>query len=276
MLFPNLFLNVVILPYNVKKENRNAVVIVVSVFAAFALMYAGAVSYSGLSPPFYTVESGSMRHSDDSRLGVIDTGDMVLVRDPSKVDIITYVEGHETGYKKFGDFGDVLIYDRPGDTAVIHRALFHAVYVGGNVWTSMSMSHYTGVWSGNTEDIVPGEEVRMSGKLIFEQFGHNGRTVTVDMDKIALNVSEGDGGYVMIGDGNFMADPVLVTEDLIIAVALHEIPWLGCIKLFVTGTNTNEIPPNSIFWLIFTISMIIVSVVAVNMLYDKLKKKKEE
>jgi len=259
----------------VKKENKNAVVVVVAVLATFALMYAGVVSYSGVSPPFYTVESGSMRHSDDSRLGVIDTGDMVLVRDPSKIGIITYVEGHEIGYKKFGDFGDVLIYERQNDTPVIHRALFFATYIGGNVWTSMSMSHYSGAWSGNIDETIPGEEVQMTGKLTFEHFGHNGRTITVDLDRIAQGLSEGDGGYVMIGDNNSVADSVLVRESMIIAVAAHEIPWFGCIKLFVTGTNTGEIPPNSIFWLVFTISLMITSVIAVNVLYERVKRKRE-
>lgn len=262
------------LPYNVKKENRNAVIVVIAVFATFALTYAGVVSYSGISPPFYTVESGSMMHSDDSRLGVIDTGDMVLVRDPSKVDIITYVEGHETGYKKFGDFGDVLIYERANDTPVIHRALFFATYIGGGEWTSLSMSHYGGVWSGNLSVIIPGEEVLMAGKLTFEHFGHNSRTITVDLDRIALGLSAGDSGYIMIGDGNSAADPVLVTENMIIAVATHEIPWIGSIKLFVTGTNTGDIPLNSIFWLILTISVMVASIAAVNTLYSRSKQRK--
>ena len=45
-------------------------------------------------------------HSSDSRIGIIDTGDMLLVKDPDSKDITTYVEGSKSGYRSFGEYGD--------------------------------------------------------------------------------------------------------------------------------------------------------------------------
>ncbi|MCK4366762.1 MAG: S26 family signal peptidase, partial [Thermoplasmata archaeon] len=84
--------------------------------------------YTGNWPPMVVVESQSMQHSDtESFVGVIDTGDLVLVQNaPSSSDIITYVEGRATGYSTYGEFGDVIIYKQGGDfqaKSIIHRAL---------------------------------------------------------------------------------------------------------------------------------------------------------
>ena len=62
-------------------------------------------AYCRVWPPMVVVVSGSMEHPPPlpeeprSYIGVIDTGDLVLVKKVNKVsDIITYVEGEKTGY----------------------------------------------------------------------------------------------------------------------------------------------------------------------------------
>ena len=89
---------------------------------------------TGMFPPMVVVESGSMKHTDDGSLGAIDPGDLVLVMNPDRVNIITYVEASEEGnlnygYEMHGMFGDVIIYQKNGgsDTPVIHRAILKAV-----------------------------------------------------------------------------------------------------------------------------------------------------
>src|SRR2546428_8276368 len=74
-------------------------------------------AYSGVWPPMVVVESGSMQHSSSaSYLGVIDTGDLVLVQavdsDPGLV--TTYVQGRATGYDTYSNYGDVIVFHPPG------------------------------------------------------------------------------------------------------------------------------------------------------------------
>ena len=62
-------------------------------------------------PPMVVVESESMMHAEDSEVGVIDTGDLVLVKKTSgRGDITTYIEGKKRDYKTYGEYGDVIIY----------------------------------------------------------------------------------------------------------------------------------------------------------------------
>ena len=82
---------------------------------------------TGQFPPMVVVESGSMMHdTEDGSLGAIDPGDLVLVMNPNRVDIVTYVEAMDEGNQNFGYTshgmeGDVIIYSKNGgsDTPVI-------------------------------------------------------------------------------------------------------------------------------------------------------------
>jgi signal peptidase len=228
---------------DVKKETRNTLIAAGIVAAVFVTAYASVIMYAGTSTPFYTVESGSMMHSDRSKIGIIDTGDMVLVRDPSKVNITTYVEGHSTGYGKFGDYGDVIIY-KDGSRTIIHRAMAYVEYdPGTNKWTVRGV---TGTFSG-----------------IFE----------CDEFSVNLDALTHGSGYITKGDNNIPNDNGLVTDNMIIAVAAYEVPWLGCIKLFLTNSGS-DIPMNSVWSLMITIIVIILAVVGASILYDRLTKKK--
>ena len=90
---------------------------------------------TGQFPPMVVVESGSMMHdTEDGSLGAIDPGDLVLVMNPNRVDIVTYVEAMDEGNQNFGYTshgmeGDVIIYSKNGgsDTPVIHRAILKVV-----------------------------------------------------------------------------------------------------------------------------------------------------
>ena len=89
-----------------------------SVVVVFLLTFA----YSGNWPPMVVIESGSMEHDNNSlyaepgytHLGTIDTGDLVIVKEAGKKDIVTYLEGKDTGYEKYGDYGDVIVYYKNG------------------------------------------------------------------------------------------------------------------------------------------------------------------
>ena len=96
---------------------------------------------TGSFPPMVVVESGSMMHEDEGSVGAIDPGDLVLVMNPNRVEIVTYVEATQEGndnfgYETHGMAGDVIIYRKNGgsDTPVIHRALLKAVANSSGGW----------------------------------------------------------------------------------------------------------------------------------------------
>src|SRR5438034_4572253 len=90
-----------------------------------AVFLGGLYVYAGVWPPLVVVESSSMSHSDaESKLGVIDTGDMIFQQSVSgRSAVVTYIEGRVTGYTTYGDYGDVIIFRRATSaTPIIHRA----------------------------------------------------------------------------------------------------------------------------------------------------------
>src|SRR5207249_9911783 len=90
-------------------------------------------AYTQVWPPMVVVESDSMQHARDaSYVGIIDTGDLVLVQAVHATsDIVTYVEPSGTGYETYGNFGDAIVFHAPGrsseDTPIIHRAMVYVV-----------------------------------------------------------------------------------------------------------------------------------------------------
>ena len=256
-----------------KKETKGMIIVAAAVLAVFGIAYVGVIVYAGTSSPFYTVESESMMHSENSRIGIIDVGDMVIIRDTSKANITTYVEGRGNGYAKFGDFGDVIVYSRPGGTPVIHRAMLYVEYAGLDsgvrTWNVPSLAGYGGVWYINgVRGDAAAAGAPMSGVLRFEGLGWAERTVEINLNTLAAS------GYITMGDNNSVPDAGVVSKDRIIGVASIEIPWLGCIKLYATGNNTDKIPMNSVLMLILSLSMIVIAVVAVTVLYGRRKQKK--
>ncbi len=94
------------------------------------VLYGSLVLMTGSSPPMVVVESQSMMMDENSHIGSIDPGDIILVTDSDKRDVITYAEavepgGRFEGFSTHGMPGDVVIYRKNGgnDTPVIHRAI---------------------------------------------------------------------------------------------------------------------------------------------------------
>ena len=259
-------------------ETKKTVIAVAVAVVIIAVAYGGLLAYAGTSSPFYTVESGSMSHTngDRSQIGIIDTGDMVIARDPSKMSITTYIDGHGSGYKKFGDYGDVIIYGRSNAAPVIHRAVLYVESNGDGTWNAPSLIGYTGTWSINGNPGTPADAAALSGVLGFEGFGFNNRSFTVD-----LNALTSGNGYITMGDANGDADQStmissnkLITADNVIAIAAHEIPWLGAVKLYATGNNTGAIPSNTLPLLIGSIALIFLSIFVIGFVYERVVKKK--
>ena len=264
------------------KETKSLVIMAVAVLTVFGAAYAGIVMYSGTSSPFYTVESGSMMHSDNSKIGIVDTGDMVIIKSPSKAGIVTYAEGHRTGYQKFGSYGDVILYERPGSIAVIHRAIFYAGYNGDGTWDVSSLFGYGGDWdlNGIPGDTLAADDLKsVNGVLSFENFGHTGnKAFAVNLDNLSPKVS----GYITMGDNNKEPDQTngisagAIDDGRIVGVAAIEVPWLGCIKLILLGNGSERIPGNSVIMLVMSFLLLIASIFVLNFVYERYIKKREE
>ena len=279
----------------VDRETKKILIAVAVVAIIFLSAYAGVRAYSGVNPPFTVINSGSMMHSSESRIGIIDTGDMLLVKDPDTKDITTYVEGRQNGYRHFGEYGDVIVYMKPNQN-IIHRAMIFMELKsnsGGTVvWHIPSLQNYEywnvtsdGMYTKDTSHIaecwdpveclltLPSE--RSEWYFWLTDVGYAGVNVYINLYKLAQGNSEGYAGYLTKGDNaatNTRFDQTsgiyenkLVERSIIKSVAVFEVPWIGCIKLMVNG-HGSSVPDNSKRDLIILIIVLIVSIVAIDMI----------
>ena len=138
--------------------------LLMSVLAVALLgMYLFAVS--GVWPPMVAIESESMEPN-------MNVNDLVFLMDTDRFQpsdaygetgVVSAKTGDETGYEKYGDSGDVIVFEPDGNedtTPIIHRAMFW-VDEGEN-WCEMAdrADDSTSLGSLNTEDdrcIAPNE-----------------------------------------------------------------------------------------------------------------------
>ncbi|MCJ2555563.1 MAG: hypothetical protein LN415_00415 [Candidatus Thermoplasmatota archaeon] len=201
--------------------------------------------YTGNWPPMVVVESKSMQHSHtESFVGVIDTGDLVLVQNaPSKSDIITYVEGRATGYGTYGEFGDVIIYKQGGNyeaKSIIHRALIRLDWneSSGTIdIPDLDRLELGADWSGKMSG---GETVTspygLDGTITLNHVGFADVTVTLSISGYISQFNRsGDpsgSAFVALGDNNGgRTDLDIIRQEWIEGRARGEIPWFGLLKL---------------------------------------------
>ena len=244
---------------DVNRDTRDMVIVIVAAVATVGIVFSGMFVYSGVWPPFSVVESGSMQHSDRAELGIIDTGDMVIVRTMDKDDtIVSYVEGYSSGYSRFGEYGDVIVYERGGGkNPVIHRPIIWLDYnETSSTWSAPSLENYP-YWyiTNDTGDVIPDPDyMDISGRLVVENIGFSNKSAALDLRTGSTLSTIGQSGYATMGDsiGNFTFDQSggiidrFVSKDMIMYTAGAEIPWVGSLKLYFTGKNIDQIPPNSI------------------------------
>lgn len=249
---------------------RDAGIALVFVVSILLAMYA----YTGLWPPLVVVESESMMHSEDntSYVGVIDTGDMVLVKDAGDADeVATYVEGLSTGHRTYGDYGDVIIYNKMGNTEgtpIIHRAvLYLEANPGGDSYRCEALRDAPDdKWSVSD----PSDSWdRLTSMIHVYHYGYRDTTVTIDVGGILsqFRTEEPRSGFITRGDHNTWIDQRYhdsyspVDPSWVVGKARGEIPWFGLLKLWISGTLKSEAPDNSVrnLW----ISMILIIVIPI-------------
>ena len=259
-------------------------------------------AHTGSMPPLVVVESNSMQHDKNGEVGTIDAGDLVLVHSPDRNKIITYAEATDSdspdyGYESLGMEGDVIIYQRNGEddsTPIIHRALFK-INVGGTTSPEDGDCPEGVFWEGSCvlSWSVPGSDQVNVAKINLLFDGNNTgeypcRGVAAQHGSVWFSVENftpSNPGYITLGDNNDCNDDQgvfefaqglssihsgiikPVEEDWVIGISGAEIPWLGTVKLMVSGGDSpgvSQVPGASFMFLI----LFIVSVLAIPMLIE--------
>jgi len=93
------------------------------------------------------IESGSMEPH-------MKKGDIVFIQDMSRTKVTTYEEGAISEYRTFGEYGNVILYQKYGRTDVtpiIHRAMYH-VAAGEPMWKGGPIAPHAGyITKGDNE-----------------------------------------------------------------------------------------------------------------------------
>ncbi len=244
------------------QELRRPLLAIGCVFFAFLLAVMILSAAVGIWPPFMAVESKSMQHSGDtSQVGVIDTGDVVVARHTSGPDDIrTYVGSIVDGHRSYGEYGDVVIYKMSNEqTPIVHRAICNLIYNGSGGFDIPELSNVpTQLWD------APGAEGRWWGlgqSVDLFQVGYSKVTVHIDLTYLLASMGPSPhGGLITMGDNNWfdrggerfglidqgsLMDGPLPWE-WIIGKVTGEIPWMGSLKLWMTGTAPDYLPRNSV------------------------------
>ena len=253
-------------------------------------------AHTGSMPPLVVVESNSMQHDSDGEIGTIDAGDLILVHSPDDNRIITFAEATDSksdyyGYESLGMEGDVIIYERNGEsdsTPIIHRAIFE-ISIGESVPAENQDDCEGGVfWNGLciTSWSVPGsDQVNVKEiNLVFDgvntgKYACGGVAAQHGSEWFSVeNYSPMNPGYITLGDNNDCNDDQgvfefaqglssihsgmirPVQEDWVIGISGAEIPWLGTVKLMVSGGDSpgvSQVPGLSFVFLIAFVGVVL-------------------
>jgi len=237
-------------------------------------------SYTGqwFDAPMVAIESGSMMHRDEpfGRLGTIDAGDMVLlVKVNSKDDILTRGYDYsgemakgEGGFQSYGDYGDVIIYRKYGNTEedqIIHRAMCWIEY--HKEYETYSVDE----WGIDNESYITISELGLN------QYkpSHSG-FITKGDNPITNDRCDQAGGIC--------SEPI--KPEWITGKARFELPWIGTINLLfndlLSGSlwdskkeaTVYNVPSDSVICLIILI-VVLISIPITFDIYDYYRKNKK-
>jgi len=221
-----------------KKLVFRLLVAVLIVIGFFGSLFA----YAGIWPPLLAIESNSLQHSDTaSEIGILDTGDLALIqRVGSPEEVVTYVEGRVSGYRSFGDFGDVIAFadPEPNESAILtHRALTFVIRNASGGYDAPELAALPGgSWTGTRYDGSPSLGPYGLQSFTLQGLGWRGDlAVEWNLTRLAANYSV-ESGFLTFGDRNLYqalrrTDPWILDPSYLIARVRGEIPWLGLLRL---------------------------------------------
>ena len=270
-----------------KREAGSFALDFVGALIVLLIIIGGLYTYTDNWPPLVVVQSGSMQHSDDrSYVGVIDTGDLVFVKNTGDDGrLITYAEGMNRDYRTYDSFGDVIIYRPNGETdrtAIIHRAV---VYIEFNATTYNNVTKTGGSFDVPSLGLYgQRNKVQISGYEWPRDIREQG--LYIDLEKILLNFRTYDtpphGGYITKGDDNpgvdqtsdfFSNDPPWiepVRREWVVGRSVGELPWFGIIKLYLE--KNKDWPANSLRNLIIALVVLLTTPFLVDLTFHAFRK----
>ena len=272
-------------------------------------------AHTGSMPPLVVVESNSMQHDSNGEVGTIDAGDLILVHSPEDNRVITFAEATDPksdyyGYESLGMEGDVIIYERNGEsdsTPIIHRALFEISIgesvpaenqdgcEGGVFWNGLCVLS----WSVPGSDQVKVKEIN----LVFDgvntgKYSCGGVAAQHGSEWFSVeNYSPMNPGYITLGDNNDCNDDQgvfefaqglssihsgmirPVQEDWVIGISGAEIPWLGTVKLMVSGGDSpgvSQVPGLSFVFLIAFVGAVLAAPAVIEPLINRILRNSPE
>ncbi len=233
-----------------KTVGQNVILFVRDLAVAFlvvGLVFGVLATYTRVWPPVVVVESDSMQHSNrESYVGIIDTGDIVLVQSVGKAtDVVTYAEGAASGYQTYGNFGDVIVFHQPGAsltaTPIIHRAMLYVERNPAGGVDIPALAAYPGGWTGNhAAGCVETRPLCLTSVTVHGVRSWNTQQLgTTDVTWSNLDAAP-NGGFLTKGDHNSGGDgwPGPVAVGRIVGKARGELPWFGLIKLTLARGET--------------------------------------
>jgi signal peptidase I len=194
--------------------------------------------------PIVVVESGSMMHCSNgmpphgrdcdapfARLGTIDPGDLILVKDVDGAgDVDQAADG---GRARYGGSGDVIVFrpDGQASTPVIHRALAYVQVNGDGTFTVAAL----GLERARDLDDPRLRELGLAT-------GYADTLRDPRWNTLCGPVGPARSGFLTRGDNNAFADQGAhssiarcpVKTEWILGEARGELPWLGLVKLYAT------------------------------------------
>jgi signal peptidase I len=252
--------------------------------AIIILLLVSLYAYTATWPPVYVVESGSMQHGAADQVGLINAGDLVLVKKVNPSSIVPYVLGEQTGYSTYGEYGDVILYQPNGQsqaTPVIHRAILYLDWDSANQ-TYSAPALATLSPCGNQ----PGALYSIAGRpngcgwsglfttITLYHVGWQNATVSIPLGEMGRY-----SGFITMGDNNLLPGSPpqgetdqgsgissLVAGSWVIGVARGMLPWVGSFKLLLDG-NAGHVPPQSWQFLGLTFSAIVLAGFALHYLF---------
>jgi signal peptidase len=276
-------------------------------FILLIIFFSGILIYTGNWPSMMIVESDSMQHSDDEAfLGVMDTGDMVLIKSiEGKNDVVSYMKGKRTGHETYDEYGDVLIYRKNGykdKTPVIHRAIIWLEY--NETSHSFDLPELKYHDAGDDEEwyVVGGEDrwYNLTRTVVLREIGYDQEDVVLNLNGILNDFysqsAEPHSGFITLGDhnGGFYDQGRLFDEhggyvlpikpEWIEGKARGELPGLGLTYLQDQDPEIMERAPSN-SWSMFYLSVgfiilvffgIPISIFIIEILLKKRRVKKKE
>jgi signal peptidase len=248
--------------------------------AIVALLLVSLYAYAQNWPPAYVVESDSMQHGSTDQVGLINTGDLVIAERINPSQVVPFVVGAQTGYRTYGEYGDVILYHPNGLTSVspvIHRAIVYIEVVNG----TYSIPELAGLPCGLARNAVYnitgelgecGTTNLLGDSLVLYHVGWMNSTVTIPLTRTNLGSQS---GFVTMGDNNFVPgsppeglpdEPSvtsLVQPGWVLGVARGMIPWFGALKLLFSG-DAGMVPSTSWEFLGLTIAGVLLAAAGVH------------